>query len=119
VLLVVQGEAVVKSVYPNATIIRPGKFFGPEDRLLNWCATPLAPMPHTAIQSTHRYLKPCYIVIRARGLTPQLVRHAACPSPHTAIQSTHRFPTLTPLSEPSPHYLTSRTVTLTQAPLWR
>lgn len=33
-----QGEALLKEVFPSATIVRPGRLFGPEDRLLNWYA---------------------------------------------------------------------------------
>ena len=33
-----QGEKALKSVFPNATIVRPARLFGPEDRLLNWFA---------------------------------------------------------------------------------
>jgi NADH dehydrogenase (ubiquinone) 1 alpha subcomplex subunit 9 len=31
-----QGEVEVKREFPDATIVRPGKMFGDEDRLLNW-----------------------------------------------------------------------------------
>lgn len=33
-----KGEEALKSVFPKATIVRPGRLFGPEDRLLNWFA---------------------------------------------------------------------------------
>jgi len=33
-----KGEEALKSVFPKATIVRPGRMFGPEDRLLNWFA---------------------------------------------------------------------------------
>eukprot|EP00953_Heterococcus_sp_UTEX-ZZ885_P003053 2180-Heterococcus_DN1.PRE.1 len=33
-----QGELEVRREFPDATIVRPGKMFGDEDRLLNWIA---------------------------------------------------------------------------------
>lgn len=33
-----QGEAAVKEEFPEATIVRPAKLFGNEDRLLQWMA---------------------------------------------------------------------------------
>lgn len=34
-----EGEAVVKEAFPEATIVRPAKLFGNDDRLLTWMAT--------------------------------------------------------------------------------
>jgi NADH dehydrogenase (ubiquinone) 1 alpha subcomplex subunit 9 len=34
-----QGELEVRREFPDATIVRPGKMFGDEDRLLNWVSS--------------------------------------------------------------------------------
>lgn len=34
--LPIQGEILVKDIFPEANIVRAGRLFGPEDRLLNW-----------------------------------------------------------------------------------
>ena len=56
-----KGEAALKSVFPTATIIRPARLFGPEDRLLNWFAQvrffffpPTHPPTHLPIYSINK-----------------------------------------------------------------
>jgi hypothetical protein len=40
-----QGELEVKREFPDATIVRPGKMFGDEDRLLNWVSPTVYILP--------------------------------------------------------------------------
>lgn len=34
-----EGEAAVREAFPEATIVRPAKLFGNDDRLLTWMAS--------------------------------------------------------------------------------
>jgi uncharacterized protein YbjT (DUF2867 family) len=55
-----EGEAAVRSAFPNATIIRPSLVFGPEDQLTNRFAT-LAKLPFLPIIAAERKFQPVYV----------------------------------------------------------
>lgn len=55
-----EGEAAVRAVFPNATIIRPSLVFGPEDGLTNRLAA-LARLPVLPVIAAKRRFQPVYV----------------------------------------------------------
>jgi NADH dehydrogenase len=55
-----EGEAAVRSAFPNATIIRPSLVFGPEDQLTNRFAN-LARLPILPVIAAERKFQPVYV----------------------------------------------------------
>jgi len=55
-----EGEAAVRSAFPNATIIRPSLVFGPEDNLTNRFAA-LASLPVLPVIAANRRFQPVYV----------------------------------------------------------
>jgi len=69
-----QGEAAVRTAFPNATIIRPSLVFGPEDNLTNRFAG-MASLPFLPVLAARRNFQPVYVrdlasAIAAAALDP-------------------------------------------------
>ncbi|CAN0496653.1 unnamed protein product, partial [Scytosiphon promiscuus] len=47
-----EGELAVKEAFPEATIVRPAKLFGNDDRLLTWIANMATRMGRVPMVST-------------------------------------------------------------------
>jgi uncharacterized protein YbjT (DUF2867 family) len=62
-----QGEEVVRSAFPNATIIRPSIVFGPEDDLTNRLAA-LSRLPVLPVIAAKRRFQPVYVKDLARAI---------------------------------------------------
>jgi uncharacterized protein YbjT (DUF2867 family) len=70
-----EGEAAVREVFPNATIIRPSLVFGPEDDLTNRFAG-MARLPFLPVIASKRNFQPVYVrdlgrAIAMAALDPQ------------------------------------------------
>ena len=70
-----EGEEVVRSAYPSATIIRPSLVFGPEDELTNRFAG-MARLPFLPVIAAKRNFQPVYVrdlgqAIAMAALDPQ------------------------------------------------
>ncbi len=69
------GEAAVREIFPNATIIRPSLVFGPEDNLTNRFAS-MARLPFLPVIAGKRNFQPVYVrdlgkAIALAALEPQ------------------------------------------------
>ena len=70
-----EGEAVVRGIFPNATIVRPSLVFGPEDNLTNRFAA-MASLPFLPVIAAKRIFQPVYVrdiakAIAMAALEPQ------------------------------------------------
>lgn len=80
-----EGEERVRSVFPNATVVRPATMFGYEDKLLNNMATwPI----WWKLNFGETKIRPVHVIDVAQALanlmsTPQLTRTVSLPGPST------------------------------------
>jgi len=69
-----EGEAAVRSIFPDAVIVRPSIMFGPEDRFLNWFATAAEKYPFVPlVNGGSPLVQPVYVqdVAKAVALVVQ------------------------------------------------
>jgi NADH dehydrogenase len=62
-----EGEAAVRSAFPNATVLRPSLVFGPEDNLTNRFAG-MARLPVLPLIAARRNFQPVYVVDLAQAI---------------------------------------------------
>ena len=72
-----EGEAAVRTAFPDATIIRPSLVFGPEDELTNRFAN-IARLPFLPVIAAQRNFQPVYV----RDLAQAIARAALDPQTH-------------------------------------
>jgi NADH dehydrogenase len=74
-----QGEAAVREVFPNATILRPSIIFGPEDHFFNRFAAlmRLAPVAFPLFGGGKTKFQPVYVGDVACAVVQALARHEA------------------------------------------
>ena len=72
-----EGEAVIREIFPDATIIRPSIVFGPEDNLTNRFAA-MARLPILPIIAAKRNFQPVYV----RDLAQAIALAALDPQAH-------------------------------------
>jgi len=72
-----EGEAAVRTAFPDATMIRPSLVFGPEDELTNRFAN-IARLPFLPVIAAQRNFQPVYV----RDLAQAIARAALDPQTH-------------------------------------